>query len=400
MKKYLVLISVMALCACSGGGGGHGGGAPVAPIPASIVTNFNLSDVVFENTEEERISFNVDDNGQIVSMLVNDVENDNVITMNHTTGNKFALTDKWFAGLDMAGSEVYDYLNDHGYYDVEYDDIDTIWSDTELTEGQVREQIIARNIAKLQALGVEITDELRTAVQNSVQDADVEIIRVNNMTVDIASMGHDVGLQYSDFGYYTEKVDYVENGVHSVDDMGHYTYVGGLDSKNVEKPHDSEMTFNGSAAIALERYELEYDGLHWSGNITDTMISKTDDAKLELSADGTETLTMNFANASENPWYNVAVSTNDNDWGVDTFVNIDVNATATNNIANNNFKITNDLTERFGIVHDTEYYGATATPTEATAMAYINATRSEMTEEGYIQEGIQGDAVFGGRVAE
>ena len=141
--------------------------------------------------------------------------------------------------------------------------------------------------------------------------------------------------------------------------------MGGYEPNKVEKPTE-DMVFNGSAVAAVNYWQDE-------GEIDKSMLTRTDDAKLELIG-GKEVLTMNFANASENPWYNVVID--------DQFHTADAS-----------YIITDDLAYKGYHGFNTSYYGPDGQATEAVVGVHVSAENDMINST----KGIEVDAAFGGK---
>lgn len=363
MKKYIILTSLLTLTACGGGGGG--GSAP-ASLPSTIVANFNLSDADFINNYDEQIKFTLDENGQVIAITTTD-ENSNTVTYNHNTANKFITRNKYY------------YITYDSLYDKEY----VIISDTKMNQNQ----LFNKHVELLKQNGFVISQSTLNELNTSF---DYDTALINTSTIDINSMGNNSGLMYSDFGNYSEKINLIYDGA-KYNDNKVYTYVGGLTDHQIEKPTNATITFTGSATLALNHFTENNNDY----TIDDTMTTKTNDAKLELKDGGFEILTMNFANNTTNPWYNIVIASGLYDAA------IDINDETTKKIKNSNFKLNSDLYPQISFDKQSgmaAYFGTGTTPTEAVAMIGIEAiNRTEPPEKQNNSYGIKGSAAFGGK---
>ena len=367
---------MLALTACGGGSGG--GSAPSAPVSLSPDLTVGLDQMTFNTSDGDTLKFNVQ-NGNIVS--VTETERDgSKLTYAHTDGNKFNINNVIIYEADVDSDDIRDMLYDQ--YGITYgNDITTdVTSTKELNAKERKALLIEQNLTLMKKNGVEITDEVRAAVTGIINGIDSwNTFAVNSATMNIESMGKNLKLAYSDFGTISTDYNFTYNGI-TDNDTDHELYTAGYKTNKVNTP-DTAMEFNGAAVAQIQKF-----------NSDDSMLSKTNDAKLTVSNSGTETLSMNFTKA-DNPWYNVTVTKD----GLYPSVEIDVNDTATAKIKDAKFKATADMIHKWsggengskGLV--TSYYGAKGTATEATATSQFGLSDSTYNN------GMHVEAVFGGK---
>ena len=218
--------------------------------------------------------------------------------------------------------------------------------------------------------------------------------------MNLTMMGNDIGLQYSDFGYINGNLT-ITDAINGTENNSQYgVFAGGYNSKEIKAKPDEGSVFVGSAVadITKETQTRTYkDENNFDVDISKSyMLTQTNDAKLEFK-DGKETLTMNFSKSTENPWYDMVVTSNSvNFSGDDSKVSEEFRLTeemkTVQTNSENDYRI-QDFTPR--------YFGNNGTPTEVISSSTVMTDNSESfsnheTELQYVRFTI--DSAFGGKL--
>ncbi len=135
---------------------------------------------------------------------------------------------------------------------------------------------------------VSVVQDGRTYNQNGNKNEYVSKEANKTRTMNFATLGKEAGLQYADFGY-AQETEKEPNKT----ERDFYVFTGGREALNM--PDVKDAVFTGTAVAYIEA--------DMPGRIAN-QVSKTDDAKLVVDANGRRELTMNFSKA-DNPWYDV-----------------------------------------------------------------------------------------------
>lgn len=375
MKQYIALISALVLVACGGGSGSNSGPAPVSLNPNLKFSSSDMdfySDIGVYGGYKSNLKFNVDASGKISSLTTTNYDGE-TLNFQHTNGNSFQINNLFVYESDIDLDEVKTYLQSQGLNYM--GKISTsVTSTTQLTDAEVRQILIERNIDLVNhnpgGIPVNIwnSNGIREMVTHIVDNSTWEETTLLSKQITMDSIGKNLQLKYSDFGTTTTISDYTQNNMHNtVTEYGFY--FGGHEASEVAKP-TTEMTFKGSAIAKI--------GTYGQGDNNTAMLSKTNDAKLQL-VGGTEILTMNFSKA-DNPWYDIVINNSMNQ------ATISVTDNTTANINGDQYKLTSDvvLTDYF----TAKYYGENVAE-EAMATTHLDIPKSST-------DGMIVDAVFGG----
>lgn len=349
------MASLFAISLFLGACGGSGGDAgftlsQVTSLPETVDTNerienvdFQLAGIYYDETTNDGVKINLSSNGdqiKITSQFGSDIDSwvgtrkdSNVFTMDRQY--TYALSD--YKATQIAS--VLGYMNYYGF------DIDVNHEIKNISDIMEAQEKLLNTACAQNSCTAEQINQIRVILAD-LSTHDLRQTEYTDEDITANSFGAQAGLKYSDFGYIKYQ-DTTYRGVATESDEGAQVFFGGYRTKAAERP-TTYAVYNGTAIANVDRVEY-FNNDNYAHNY---LVSKTDDASLIVSGNS-ETLKMNFANATENPWYNVTVTKNLWDTPYDTTrFAID---THTNTEIPQDFSLNADVITE-GSMH-TKYYG-------------------------------------------
>jgi len=359
MKRFAILTSVLALAACGGGSGGVGDGLTPAQREA------------------------VESNKQITGMLTY-IETDD----SGNTLNSRSATTRGSGVRQIAGS--YD-LSNIGFasIDEDFEDVGNPEDNFHFVVDENKKIIgIDMDLSELDDYP-EDGPEYFERVGNTKRFAGLVKIGPSwvDAELDYNSLGKDVELRYSDFGYLAV-IDSATG-----EEQQHVVFMGGYDdAKKIDKEDiNTSTTFNGSATVSVVAVR---DGEN-SGKFLNL---DTSDAKLVFNQGGAQpvsTLTANFDN-----WYDIEYTESGDNKSI-AFSNYH------NNDGDEDFRMISDTGT--GVVLDNSvvnklnseihYYGDNGTPSEAVGLIQMRDCGGVACTNNYdTEQEVRMNLGFGGKV--